>query len=147
TKYYTDSTGKKVSYAVGTTAEHNGFKAVQAEKNEARQIQRLDEFVAKFPDSEMLVDAYALYYRDYRELKNFPKVIEYADKLVALGNKADANSRFQALYARAIAYDALRPNNAAQAQQAKDAAAMGLNTLKGIKKPGNVTGAGFAAER
>jgi tetratricopeptide (TPR) repeat protein len=132
---------------VGTTAEHNGFRAVQAEKDEAHQIQRLDEFVGRFPNSEMLVDAYTLYYRDYRELKNFPKVIEYADKLVALGERADANARFQALYARAIAYDALRPNDAAQAQQAKDAAAMGLNTLKEIKKPGNVTEAAFAAER
>jgi eukaryotic-like serine/threonine-protein kinase len=147
TKYLTDGAGRKVSYAVGTTAERNGFKAVQAEKDEAHQIQRLDEFVGRFPNSEMLVDAYTLYYRDYRELKNFPKVIEYADKLVALGEKADANARFQALYARAIAYDALRPNDPAQAQQAKDAAAMGLSTLKEIKKPGNVTEAAFAAER
>jgi serine/threonine-protein kinase len=147
TKYLTDGAGRKVSYALGTAAEHNGFKAVQAEKDEAHQIQRLDEFVGRFPNSEMLVDAYTLYYRDYRELKNFPKVIEYADKLVALGEKADANARFQALYARAIAYDALRPNDAAQARQAKDAAAMGLNTLKEIKKPGNVTETVFAAER
>jgi tetratricopeptide (TPR) repeat protein len=147
TKYYTDATGKKVSYAVGTAAEHNGFKAVQAEKNEARQIQRLDEFVARFPNSEMLVDAYALYYRDYRELKSFPKVMEYADKLVALGNKADANARFQALYARAIAYDALRPDDVGQAKRAKDAAALGLSTLAEIKKPENVTEAAFAAER
>jgi tRNA A-37 threonylcarbamoyl transferase component Bud32/tetratricopeptide (TPR) repeat protein len=147
TRYYTDATGKKVSYAVGTAVEHNGFKAVQAEKNEARQIQRLDEFVAKFPESEMLVDAYALYYRDYRELKNFPKVIEYADKLVALGNKADANARFQALYARAIAYDALRPDDVGQAKRAKDAAALGLSTLNEIKKPENVTEPAFAAER
>ena len=147
TKSYTDASGRKVSYAVGTTAEHNGFKAVQAEKDEAHQIQRLDDFVAKFPKSDLLVDAYALYYRDYRELKNFPKVIEYADKLVSLGNKADANARFQALYARAIAYDALRPNDPAQAKQAKEAAALGLSTLKEIAKPENVTDAAFAAER
>ncbi len=147
TKSYTDASGRKVSYAVGTTAEHNGFKAVQAEKDEAHQIQRLDDFVAKFPNTDLLVDAYALYYRDYRELKNFPKVIEYADKLVSLGNKADANARFQALYARAIAYDALRPNDPAQAKQAKEAAALGLSTLKEIAKPENVTDAAFAAER
>jgi serine/threonine protein kinase len=147
TKYYTDAAGRKVSYAAGTTAEHNGFKEVQAEKDEAHQIQRLDEFVAKFPDSEMLADAYALYYRDYRELKNFPKVIEYADKLVTLGDKADANTRFQALYARAIAYNSLRPNDAAQAKQAKEAAALGLNTLNEIKKPEKVTDAAFASEK
>jgi serine/threonine-protein kinase len=147
TSYYSDAAGGKVSHAVGTATEHNAFRAVQAEKDEAHQIQRLDEFVSRFPNSDLLVDAYALYYRDYRELKNFPKVIEYADKLVALGEKADVNARFQALYARAIAYDALRPVDPAQAQQAKEAAALGLSTLNQIKKPGNVTDAAFAAER
>jgi eukaryotic-like serine/threonine-protein kinase len=147
TKYYTDAAGRKVSYAVGTAAEHNEFKAVQAEKDEAHQIQRLDDFVLRFPNSELLVDAYALYYRDYRELKNFPKVIEYSDKLVALGDKADANARFQALYARAIAYDALRSDDPVQARQAKEAAALGLSTLNQIKKPENVSDAAFAAER
>lgn len=147
TKYYTDGAGKKVSYAVGTSAEHNGFKAVQAEKDEAHQIQRLDDFVAKFPNSELLPDVYALYYRDYRELKNLPKVIEYVDKLVALGGKADANARFQALYARAIAYDTMRPNDATMAKQAKEAATLGLSTLNEIKKPENVSEAAFAAER
>ncbi|MGB8495423.1 MAG: protein kinase [Candidatus Acidiferrum sp.] len=147
TKYYTDAAGRKASNAVGTAAEHSEFKAVQAEKDEAHQIQRLDDFVSRFPNSELLVDAYALYYRDYRELKNFPKVIEYSDKLVALGGKADANARFQALYARAIAYDALRPNDPAQAKQAKEAAALGLSTLNEIKKPENVMDAAFAAER
>jgi serine/threonine-protein kinase len=146
-KYYADASGRKASYAVGTAAEHNEFKAVQAEKDETHQIQRLDDFVSRFPNSELLVDAYALYYRDYRELKNFPKEIEYSDKLVALGDKADANARFQALYARAIAYDTLRPNDPAQAKQAKEAAALGLSTLNEIKKPENVSGAAFAAER
>src|SRR5208337_1308370 len=144
TKFYTEAGGRRVSNAVGTAAEHNEFKAVQAEKNEAHQIQRLDDFVSRFPNSELLVDAYALYYRDYRELKNFTKVIEYSDKLVALGDKADANARFQALYARAIAYDALRPGDPAQAKQA---AALGLRTLNEIKKPENVSVAAFAADR
>jgi len=147
TKYSTEAAGRKASYAVGTGAEHNEFKTVQAEKDEAHQIQRLDDFVSRFPNSALLVDAYALYYRDYRELQNFPKVIEYSDKLVALGDKADANARFQALYARAIAYDALRPNDPAQAKQAKVAAALGLRTLNEIKKPDNVSDAAFAAER
>jgi len=147
TRIYTDAGGRKVSFASSPTAEHNAFKAVQAEKNEAQQIQRLDDFVAKFPNSDLLADAYALYYRDYRELNNFPKVIEYSDKLVALGGKADANARFQALYARAIAYDSLRSNDPAQAKAAKDAAILALSTLNEIKKPDNVSEAAFAAQR
>src|ERR1700730_10055464 len=129
-----------------TADEQDGFNAVQAEKDEARQIERLDEFVAKFPESELLADSYGLYLRDYRALKNFSKVIEYSDKLVALGNKADPNARFQALYSRAIAYNTLRSNDPGQARQAKDAVALGLRTLSEIKKPGNVTEAAFASE-
>jgi tRNA A-37 threonylcarbamoyl transferase component Bud32/tetratricopeptide (TPR) repeat protein len=147
TKYYTEAADRNASHAIGSAAEHNGFKLVQAEKDEAHQIGRLDEFASRFPQSELLADAYALYYRDYRELKNYPKVIEYADKLVALGDKADANARFQALYARAVAYDALRPDDPAQARQAKEAAALGLSILNEARKPEKVTDEVFAAER
>src|SRR5258708_1937491 len=147
---YTNATDAKAlpiaGTIVGTAAEQDGFKAVQAEKDEAQQIRRLDEFVAKFPNSELLADAYTLYYRDYRSLKNFPKVIEYTDKLVALGNKADANARFQALYARAIAYNTWRPTDPEQARQAKQAVALSLRTVSGIKKPATVTEAAFATQ-
>jgi eukaryotic-like serine/threonine-protein kinase len=147
TKDYTEVAARKESRVSGSAAEHEGFRAVQAVKDEAHQIQKLDDFVARFPNSELLPDAFALYYRDYRELRNFPKVMEYADKLVALGDKVDANTRFQALYARAIAYDALRPSDPEQARHAKDAAAVGLSTLNAIQKPPNVSEASFAAER
>ena len=147
---YTNATDPKalpVTGAIaGTAAEQDGFKAAQAEKDETQQIPRLDEFVARFPNSELLADAYTLYYRDYRTLKNFPKVIEYTDKLVALGNKVDANARFQALYARAIAYNTLRPDDLEQARRAKEAVALSLRTVGGIKKPANVSEAVFAAQ-
>jgi len=130
----------------GATGEQDGFKTALAEKDETRQIQRLDEFVAKFPNSELLAGAYTLYYRDYRSLKNFPKVIEYADKLVALGNKADGNARFQALYARAIAYNTLRSDDLEQARRAKEAVTLSLRTVSEIKKPANVTEAAFATQ-
>jgi len=130
----------------GATGEQDGFKTALAEKDETRQIQRLNEFVAKFPNSELLAGAYTLYYRDYRSLKNFPKVIEYADKLVALGNKADANARFQALYARAIAYNTLRSDDLEQARRAKEAVTLSLRTVSEIKKPANVTEAAFATQ-
>jgi len=43
--------------------------------------------VSKYPNSDLLVYIYPLYYRAYTQLKNPQKVIEYADKLVALGDK------------------------------------------------------------
>lgn len=147
TKDYANPVARKVSNVLGNTAEQNEFKAVRAEKDETHQIQRLDEFVSHFPNSDLLAEAYTLYYRDYRELKNFQKVIEYSDKFVALGDKTDANTRFQALYARAIAYNALRTDDPAEARRAKEAAALGLRTLNEIPKPANSTDAAFAAER
>jgi tetratricopeptide (TPR) repeat protein len=128
-------------------AEYNAYKSAQSEKDETHQIQRLDEFLSRFPDSALLPDVYALYYRDYRELKNFPKVIEYSDRLVALGDKADAHARFQALYERAIAYHAMQSNDPAQAMQARDAAAAGLSLLNELKKPANVSEEAFEAQK
>ena len=42
----------------------------------------LDDFVAKFPNSTLNPYVYQLYIKTYTELKNYPKVIEYADKLI-----------------------------------------------------------------
>jgi serine/threonine protein kinase len=146
------SKGGMRASAVGSSspyspAEYNAYKSAQSEKDETHQIQRLDEFLSRFPDSALLPDVYALYYRDYRELKNFPKVIEYSDRLVALGDKADAHARFQALYERAIAYHAMQSNDPAQAMQARDAAAAGLSLLNELKKPANVSEEAFEAQK
>src|SRR5260370_34146778 len=72
-----------------TMAEYNAYQAAAAEKNPAQQIKLLDDFVAKYPNSALLIYIYPLYYNAYSQLKNWPKVIEYADKLLALGEKAE----------------------------------------------------------
>src|SRR5580700_10225386 len=96
--------GAKPQY---TMAEYNAYTAAQATKDPTQQIKQLDDFVAKYPNSALLIYIYPLYYQAYSQLKNYPKVIEYADKLVALGDKVDAGARYQALYARAFAYNAM----------------------------------------
>src|SRR5258708_8198551 len=70
-------------------AEYNAYQAAAAEKNPQQQIKCLDDFVAKYPNSALLVYIYPLYYNAYSQLKNWPKVIEYADKLLALQDKAE----------------------------------------------------------
>ena len=77
-------------------AEYNAYQAAAAEKNPAQQVKALDDFVSKYPNSALMIYIYPLYYQAYSQLKNYPKVIEYADKLVALGEKADAGARYQA---------------------------------------------------
>src|ERR1700738_4131809 len=92
-----------------TMAEYNAYQAAAAEKNPTQQIKLLDDFVAKYPNSALVVYIYPLYYNAYSQLKNWPKVIEYADKLLAL-DKVEPPIRYQAYYARAFAYSNMAPN-------------------------------------
>jgi hypothetical protein len=122
-----------------TLAEYNAYQACAGEKAPAAQIKCLDDFVSKYPNSTLLVYVYPLYYNAYMQLKNPQKVIEYADKLVALGDKAEPGVRYQALYARALAYASLNSTDPAQAGKAREAAILGLKTLDEIKKPDNIS--------
>jgi hypothetical protein len=86
------------------------------------------------------VYVYPLYFQAHGAAKNFPKVIEYADKLIALGDKVDAPGRYQAYYARAFAYTNLPgPQQIEQATKAREAALNGLKALAELKKPENMT--------
>jgi hypothetical protein len=148
-----DAAAAKPQY---TMAEYNSYQAAAAEKNPAQQIKALDDFVAKYPNSALMIYIYPLYYQAYSQLKNYPKVMEYADKLVALGDKIDAGARYQALYARAFAYNALiaDPANAntaakdpALAKSAQDAAVAGLKALDEVKKPESMSDDAFATQK
>ena len=121
-----------------TLAEYNAYQACAGEKVPAAQVKCLDDFVSKYPNSTLLVYVYPLYYRYYTQAKNPQKVIEYADKLVALGDKAEPGIRYEALYARALAYTTLNTTDPAQATKAREAALLGLKTLEEIKKPDNI---------
>ena len=132
-----------------TVPEYNAYQAAAAEKNPAQQIKMLDDFTLKYPNSALLVYVYPLYYQAYGALKTYPKVIEYADKLLALGDKTDAPIRYQAYYARAFAYTNLPPpqqQDKDQATKAREAAANGLKALAEVKKPDNVTDADWAKQ-
>jgi hypothetical protein len=122
-----------------TLAEYNSYQACAGEKAPAAQIKCLDDFVSKYPNSTLLVYVYPLYYNAYMQLKNPQKVIEYADKLVALGDKAEPGVRYQALYARALAFASLNSTDPAMAGKAREAALLGLKTLDEIKKPDNIS--------
>lgn len=135
-----------------TQAEYNAEQACAAEKVPAQVVKCADDFVSKYPNSDLLVYIYPLYYRAYTQLKNPQKVIEFADKLVALGEKAEAGIRYEALYARALAYASLNiketdPAAKDLATKARDAAALGLKTLDELKKPDNMAAADFDKQK
>ena len=133
-----------------TMAEYNAYQACANEKNPQQQVKCLDDFVAKYPNSALLVYIYPLYYNAYSQLKNWQKVIENADKLLALGDKVEPPIRYQAYYARAFAYSNLPPNSPdlqSQAPKACEAAKAGLKTLNELKKPDNMSEEDFTKQK
>jgi tetratricopeptide (TPR) repeat protein len=132
-----------------TMAEYNAFTAAQSTKDPAQQIKALDDFVSKYPNSALLIYVYPLYYNAYSQLKNFPKVMENADKLLALGDKVEAPVRYQAYYARAFAYSNITPppTDAELNKKAHQAALDGLKTLNDLKKPDNMSQEDFDKQK
>jgi len=149
------ATGQDASAAKGpkyTQAEYNAEQACAAEKVPATVIKCADDFVSKYPNSDLLVYIYPLYFSAYTQLKNPQKVIEYADKLVALGDKAEPGVRYQALYARALSCASLNikdtdPSAKDNATKCRDAAQLGLKTLDEIKKPDTTSVEDFAKQK
>jgi tetratricopeptide (TPR) repeat protein len=141
-----DAGGAKPQY---TIAEYNAYTAAQSTKDPAQQIKQLDDFVSKYPNSALLIYVYPLYYNAYSQQRNFPKVMEYADKALALGDKLDAPARYSAYYARAFAYSNLTPppTDPAMATKACDAAKGGLKTLGDLKAPAGMSDADFGKQK
>jgi tetratricopeptide (TPR) repeat protein len=136
-----------------TMAEYNAFQAANAETKPDAKIKMLDDFVSKFPNSTLMQYVYALYYPAYTQLKNYPKALEYTDKLVALGDKADPLARLQAIQARVqlfpFVYDAKKPDAHDQLVKERDAALLGIKLLQDLKKPkdSTLTDAQFAEQK
>jgi len=126
-----------------TIPEYNAFQAANAEKDPQARLKLLDDFGAKFPSSTLNPYVYQLYVKTYTELKNYPKVIEYADKLTALGDKVDIPTRLGALQSRCqvfpYAFNAKAPDATDQLNKERDAAQEGAKLLAAFTKPAGVT--------
>jgi len=130
-----------------TMAEYNSYQAAAAEKNPAAQIKLLDDFVAKYPASKLLNYIYPLYYKNYYAQKNYPKAIEYTDKMIAMGDKISPAERYDAHYVRAYAFNAIQNPDPETAKAARAAALAGLKVLDQLPKPDGEDDAKFAAEK
>ena len=128
-----DAAGKQQPY---TMPEYNAEQACANDKNPTSQVKCLDDFVSKYPNSNLLIYVYPMYYQAYSQLKAWPKVIESADKVVALGDKVGPNEKYGALYARAFAFNNLTAaDQATQAKTAISASEAGLKLVPELKKP------------
>jgi hypothetical protein len=130
-----------------TMAEYNAYQAAAAEKNPAAQLKLLDDFVAKYPSSALLNYIYPLYYKNYGAQKNFPKTIEYCDKLIALGDKANVTEKYEAYSVRAYAYNNIQNPDAATANAAHDAALAGAKIVDTVPMPTGADPTTFASEK
>jgi tetratricopeptide (TPR) repeat protein len=150
---YTPSVPAQDSAAAGgaqpkyTMAEYNSYQAAAAEKNPASQIKLLDDFVAKYPNSALLNYIYPLYYKNYYGQKNYPKAIEYADKMIAMGDKISPAERYDAHYVRAYAFNSITNPDPDTAKAARAAALAALKVLDQLPKPDGEDDAKFAAEK
>jgi len=136
-----DTGGGKQPY---TMPEYNAEQACGADKNPTSQVKCLDDFVSKYPNSNLLPFVYPMYFQAYTQMKNWPKVIESADKALALGDKLEPAVRYQADFARAVAYsnipvDEKNPAAKENARKAREGALDGLKTLNSIQKPANLS--------
>jgi len=137
------ATGQDANAPKYTLAEYNAYQACAGERAPAAQIKCLDDFVSKYPNSTLLNFVYPLYTAAYGSQKNYAKVMEYADKLAAMGDKAQPGERFNGYYTHAAAYGALLTDPAqktaaadpAIAKAAQAAALAGLDILPQVKKP------------
>ncbi|HWN75653.1 MAG TPA: hypothetical protein VNO13_07910 [Candidatus Udaeobacter sp.] len=130
-----------------TMAEYNSYQAAAAEKNPAAQIKLLDDFVAKYPNSALLNYIYPLYYNNYFAQKNYPKAIEYADKLIAMRDKVSPGDLYSAYYVRAAAYNSIQNPDPETSKAARAAALAGLKVVDQIPKPDTEDAAKFAQEK
>src|ERR1700730_8501503 len=130
-----------------TMAEYNSYPAAPPEKHLAAQIKLLDDFVAKYPNSALLNYIYPLYYKNYYAQKNYPKAIEYADKMIALGDKINPSEKYDAYYVRAYAFNAIQNPDPETAKAARAAALAALKVLDQLPKPEGVDDKTYADQK
>jgi tetratricopeptide (TPR) repeat protein len=132
-------------------AEYNQYQAADKEANPQQKIKLLDDFVKAYANSTLMPYVYRDYYTTYMALKNFGQVIEYTDRMIALGDKIDTTGRLEAYYTRAQAFYLGMADKSLQTPDAltktRDAALAGLKTLEDLKKPDNVPADQFEQQK
>jgi tetratricopeptide (TPR) repeat protein len=121
-----------------TLPEYNAEQAAATEKDPQTQIKLLDAFVAQYPNSTLMQYIYQYYYTAYYKLKNYQKAIEYADKLVALDDKAELSARVSAIQAHVQLFPLAYPHpDNDQLTKQRDLALEGVKLMPDLKKVPN----------
>jgi hypothetical protein len=86
-----------------TVAEHNAYKAADAEQNPQAKIKLLDDFVKQYPNSVLLPSIYFDYAQAYYQLNDFPTAIRYCDRALTSGDTIDSDIQTRVRLIRADA--------------------------------------------
>jgi tetratricopeptide (TPR) repeat protein len=139
---------QKPSY---TIAEYNAYQAAHGEKDLQARLKLLDDFVAKFPNSTLLLYIDQDYFDTYGQMKNYPKVMEWGDKLLALGDKLAVEYRINVAYTRCTVFQSSfnpkAPNINDLLAGTRTAADEGLKLLDELKKPETLSEEKFAEQK
>ncbi len=132
-------------------AEYNQYQAADKEPNPQQKVKALDDFVKAYPNSTLMPYIYRDYYTTYMALKNYAQSVEYADRMIALGDKIDTTGKLEAYYTRAQAFylgaggkDMQTPDALTKAREASIA---GLKVLDDLKKPDAVAADQFEQQK
>jgi hypothetical protein len=126
-----------------TQAEYDRFQAERKERDPQIRLKLLNDLENDFPNSifrnTLYHDTFVVLY----ELKNYPKTIEYADKLLAFEDKnPNLGDRVAGLGMRVTAFCVGSNDNLFQTSddttKERDAATRGIETLKQWRTYGNM---------
>jgi hypothetical protein len=102
-----------------TIVESGPLFSMLQEKDPSKRISLLDGFVSRHLDSPLLTYVYPSYCQAYADLNNYKKVMEYAEKILAWGDKIAPESRFSGLYTWITAYNELNSEDPRLATSAR----------------------------
>lgn len=130
-----------------TVAEYNAYQSCVNDANAASKLKCFDTFQTTYPQSTLLPFVYQGGLQAAAASRNNPKIIEYADKVIGMGDKADTLSRFQAYYLRALTIHQVFNPRAANANEmattARKMAEDALALIPEVKKPEQLEQAAF----
>jgi hypothetical protein len=122
-----------------TIQEYNAYTDSIAAKDPAERIKNLDQFQKWYPHSALIRYVDQAYLSAYSELKNYPKMIEYADKTLSFSDRLDNSQKLQAMSARTTAFLNSYDEKASSADpnlvKARDTAKEGLALLEKVPRP------------
>jgi hypothetical protein len=119
---------------------YDAYLSCHANTAPEQKVGCLDKWMEKYgkTDAGLLVYVYYDYLQTYNALKDYPKAVDTADKMLALPN-VDPASQYTLLFARAQNYMAgaamKELSTPAALTAARDAAKLGLKALDTLKKP------------